>query len=265
MLLRHVSARLLFVPRPAFPDRLPCSGLERRETTEQSRRSLPTEYEESVEELSPTPAGSRHRGASPGHALRNCGSPGSFGAWKSGRWLCPAMILTAWGTWAQSLTPETGVAEGEQVQKMRADVPDEKRIFFPSYFFVRDRSLSLPHTATCRPAGAIPMAERVSSLFQRVQRSMQTHAHALSCPESQHKGAARRPRSVEGHGESPSLQRRFAAGPVPLLLRVTSGGRLSGPGGQELLNEGLSPANRGKSDVRPRHRVSALATAGADG
>lgn len=127
------------------------------------------------------------------------------------------------------------------------------------------RSLSLPHTATCRPAGAVPMAERVSSLFQRVQRSMQTHAHALSCPESQHKGAARRPRSVEGHGESPSLQRRFAAGPVPFLLRVTSGGRLSGPGGQELLDEGLSPANRGKSDVRPRHRVSALATAGADG
>lgn len=75
----------------------------------------------------------------------------------------------------------------------------------------------------------------------------------------------RRPRSVEGHGESPSLQRRFAAGPVPFLLRVTSGGRLSGPGGQELLNEGLSPANRGKSDVRPRHRVSALATMGADG
>lgn len=54
------------------------------------------------------------------------------------------MILTAWGTWAQSPTPETGVAEGEQVQKMQADVPDEKRIFFPSHFFVRDRRQELP-------------------------------------------------------------------------------------------------------------------------
>lgn len=213
MLLRHVSARLCFVPRPASPDRLPCSGLERRETTQQSRRSLPTEYEESVEELSPTPVGSRHRGASPGHALRNCGSPGSFGARKSGRWLCPAMILTAWGTWAQSPTPETGVAEGEQVQKMRADVPDEKRIFFPSYFFVRDRSLSLPHTATCRPAGAVPMAERVSSLFQRVQRSMQTHAHALSCPESQHKALPRVRDRLRGTEKAPPCSDASQQGP----------------------------------------------------
>lgn len=170
-----------------------------------------------------------------GHALKNCGYLGLFGTLKNGRWFCTVMILTIWGTWVQRSTLETGVTERKQMQKMQEDISDKKLIFFPSYFFVRDRRQELSRPASpcyiLPPKGQLAIAgwcfpsHSWKSMFQflsALELSVQMHTRYYVY---NHKIKALPTvwDRFRGTEKVPPCMWRFVAGPVlipaPFLIR----------------------------------------------